>query len=272
MRTVLRRRRPQESDCTEEWEGKSSRNDEDDDSDDCSITGVGNTQTVLVPCRVAPPAPAASHGARVREQACDKARQSEGNETAQAAPHTSSAPARTSDLADDEEELDDGEGFVAMRIACGARHTLASTRLGRLFAWGCGSFGQHGTGSRDNELVPRAVILGAQDRAHVGDTLLVRPHWWRRAAVPDLEQIVRVGEAMSAAKPRAAPGHAPSFFDVVQSELEMLKLSAQVCVDAGTLRCVRSGGASGGAAGDREAYTCDDDSRCCHEGGEEDGA
>ena len=90
--------------------------------------------------------------------------------------------------------------------------------------------------------------------------------------MPDLEQIVRVGEAMSAAKPRTAPGHAPSFFEVVQSELETLKLSAQVCADAGVLRCVRRGGAAGGAEGDHEAYICYDDSRCGHEGDDEDGA
>ena len=49
------------------------------------------------------------------------------------------------------------EGLKMMQISAGATHTLAVNRVGQVWSWGGGAFGQVGGGSRSNVLVPAVV-------------------------------------------------------------------------------------------------------------------
>ena len=94
--------------------------------------------------------------------------------------------------------------FRAMLLSSGpgASHTLAANRKGLLFAWGSCGFGQLGSGQRDNLLVPTPVLGLYENAKEEGEKFAegstnVRPHWWRSAAVEDLEKIVHLRMARS---------------------------------------------------------------------------
>lgn len=50
-------------------------------------------------------------------------------------------------------------GFKAEQVACGWTHTIVLTKEGGVFAWGCGNYGQLGTGSTESHCSPARVVL-----------------------------------------------------------------------------------------------------------------
>ena len=44
------------------------------------------------------------------------------------------------------------------RLALGNEHSVALTDEGRIMSWGCGNYGQHGHGNKNNELLPRQIV------------------------------------------------------------------------------------------------------------------
>ena len=50
-------------------------------------------------------------------------------------------------------------GLTVRSISCGHRHTLAVIKGGTVFAWGCGSSGALGNGTRDGFSVPNKVEI-----------------------------------------------------------------------------------------------------------------
>ena len=49
------------------------------------------------------------------------------------------------------------KGLIVQSVSCGYSHTLASTKNGKIFAWGCGSYGQLGLGDLDDRLKPTEI-------------------------------------------------------------------------------------------------------------------
>ena len=126
----------------------------------------------------------------------------------------------------------------------GASHTLAANREGLLFAWGSCGFGQLGSGQRENLLVPTPV-LGLYENAKeegkqfvVGSTN-VRPHWWRSAALEDLEKIVRLRMARSRQASEAQEAdkvqgtrEACDYPEQHAREVDGLKVAVGICVES----------------------------------------
>lgn len=48
---------------------------------------------------------------------------------------------------------------VSFQIVCGYAHTLALTDEGLLYAWGANTYGQLGTGSKNNLLSPTQIMV-----------------------------------------------------------------------------------------------------------------
>lgn len=48
---------------------------------------------------------------------------------------------------------------VSLQIVCGYAHTLALTDEGLLYAWGANTYGQLGTGSKNNLLSPTQIMV-----------------------------------------------------------------------------------------------------------------
>lgn len=49
--------------------------------------------------------------------------------------------------------------YIYLQIVCGYAHTLALTDEGLLYAWGANTYGQLGTGNKNNLLSPAHIMV-----------------------------------------------------------------------------------------------------------------
>jgi RCC1 and BTB domain-containing protein len=49
--------------------------------------------------------------------------------------------------------------YIYFQIVCGYAHTLALTDEGLLYAWGANTYGQLGTGNKNNLLSPAHIMV-----------------------------------------------------------------------------------------------------------------
>ena len=112
-------------------------------------------------------------------------------------------------------------------VSCGYAHTVALTSKGHVFTWGCGLFGQLGTGDTDKHVRPVRVRMEAVGSGRV---TRVTAGYFHNIAIMDTGEVVTWGANPQILRLEAQQRKKEK---LLQKQLEESRRQAEACAEAG---------------------------------------